>query len=99
MLVATVALNRFGLGARPNDPAPAEPKRWLLQQFDRFEPRPQALAQVPTRTAVVGQLAEYLDEQRMFAKGKRQVQPASISTTGMPQQPDAQQADPVKRYL
>src|SRR5438105_2366714 len=27
MLVATIALNRFGLGARPNDPAPADAKR------------------------------------------------------------------------
>ena len=52
MLPTTIALNRFGLGARPGDHPPADGKRWLLQQFDRFEPRPQALAQVPTRAAV-----------------------------------------------
>jgi len=81
MLVATIALNRFGLGARPNDVAPADAKRWLLQQFDRFEPRPQALAQVPTRSAVVAELAEYIYEQRMFAQGKRQpLQRASMPT-------------------
>ena len=48
-----IALNRFGLGARPGDPQPTDPKRWLLSQFERFEPRPQALAHVPARAAVV----------------------------------------------
>jgi len=99
MLVATIALNRFGLGARPDDQPPADPKRWLLAQFDRFEPRPQALAQVPARSAVVAELAEYIDEQRMFAQGKRQLQPASMTTAAMPQQAEDKQVDPVKRYL
>jgi uncharacterized protein (DUF1800 family) len=104
MLVATIALNRFGLGARPSDEAPRDPKRWLLQQFDRFEPRPQALAQVPTRTVVVAELADYVEAQRMFAQGKRQQpqpQPrtASMTRAGMPRQADDRQVDPVKRYL
>src|SRR5437763_7638029 len=101
MLVATIALNRFGLGARPNDPAPADAKRWLLQQFDRFEPRPQALAEVPMRSAVVAELAEYIDAQRMFAQGRRQsLQPASMPTGAMPEQADAaKQADTIKQYL
>src|SRR5438105_5861216 len=98
MLVATIALNRFGLGARPDDQPPAEPRRWLLQQFDRFEPRPQALAQVPTRAVVVAELAEYLETQRMFAQGKRQLQSASMPTGATPAAND-KQADPIKRYL
>src|SRR5947209_6075039 len=99
MLSTTIALNRFGLGAGPNDQPPADPKAWLVRQLDRFEPRPQALANVPTRTAVVGQLAEYLQEQRTFAQAKRQMPPGAMPA-GMPQQ-QAQQAepDPVKRYL
>jgi uncharacterized protein (DUF1800 family) len=103
MLSTTIALNRFGLGARPDDQAPTDAKRWLLQQFDRFEPRPQALAQVPTRAAIVAQLAEYIEAQRMFAQGKRQQpqpQQASMSTGAMPQQQaNAADPDPVKRYL
>src|SRR5438874_11959906 len=101
MLSTTIALNRFGLGARPDDQPPAEPRRWLLQQFDRFEPRPQALAQVPTRSAVVAELAEYIDAQRMFAQGKRQpLQLASMPTGATPELADAaKQADPVKQYL
>ena len=39
---AAIALNRFGLGARPDEAIPADPRRWLLDQFDRHEPRPAA---------------------------------------------------------
>ena len=100
MLPTTIALNRFGLGARPDDQVPADGKRWLLQQFERFEVRPQALAQVPARTQVAAELAEYVEEQRMFAQGKRaQLQPASMQSAAMPQQAGAKEVDPVKRYL
>ena len=58
MQSTTIASNRFGLGGRPTDQALADPKRWLLQQLDRFEPRPQALAQVPQRADVVSQLGD-----------------------------------------
>src|SRR5206468_8001018 len=86
------------------DAIPADPKRWLLQQFQTFEPRPQALAQVPARTKVVAQLADYLQAQQMFAKAKRPLQQASMPMPASPQSmqpaPAADpQADPIKRYL
>jgi len=99
MLASTIALNRFGLGARADDPQPADSKRWLLQQLDRFDVRPQALAQVPTRAAVVDQLARYLDAQRVAAQAKRQPLQASMSTAPMPQPDATKQPDPLKRYL
>src|SRR5689334_10528421 len=99
MLSTTIALNRFGLGTRPDDQRPADARRWLLDQFNRFEPRPQALAQIPTRSAVASQLGQYIQAQRMFAQGKRQMQPASMPTGAMPQQVDDKAVDPVKRYL
>jgi uncharacterized protein (DUF1800 family) len=34
---AAIALNRFGLGARPDDSPPANPKHWLGDQFDSFD--------------------------------------------------------------
>jgi len=40
MSAPAIALNRFGLGARPDEPAPADPQRWLLSQLDRFEALP-----------------------------------------------------------
>ena len=95
MLATTIALNRFGLGARPDERSPTDPKNWLLQQLGRFEPRPQALAQVPARAQVVEQLGDYLAEQRMQGRQKR-VQPAAMPSEGSPQQ---NAADPLKRYL
>jgi uncharacterized protein (DUF1800 family) len=42
-----IALNRFGLGARPDETPPADPKRWLADQIDAFDPRPAAFAALP----------------------------------------------------
>ena len=100
MLSSVIALNRFGLGARPGDQPPVDPKQWLLRQFERYEPHPQALAQVPSRATVASQLADYIEEQRNFAQGKRRLQQsASMTAASMPQQADAKEVDPVKRYL
>jgi uncharacterized protein (DUF1800 family) len=54
MTPAALALNRFGLGARPDDTPPADPQRWLLSQFERYEPLPAAWQAVP-RTPVLVQ--------------------------------------------
>jgi uncharacterized protein (DUF1800 family) len=98
MLTAAIALNRFGLGARPDDAVPSDPRRWLLDQFGRFQPRPQALAEVPARSAVVGQLADYMAEARMDRRSKKRVQPASMSKGADQAQADAGK-DPLKRFL
>jgi len=55
-----IALNRFGLGARPADAVPGDPRRWLLDQFDRYEPRPAAIASLPDSAAVMAEYADYL---------------------------------------
>jgi len=102
MLDTAIALNRFGLGARPGDTPPADPKSWLTAQFSRFQPRPQALAQVPARSTVIGQLADYIAQQRMDGRAKRQMQPASLPTGAAPAQADAKpdpQADPLRSFL
>ena len=44
---AAIALNHFGLGARADDAPPADPKGWLLAQFEQYEPRPAAWASQP----------------------------------------------------
>jgi uncharacterized protein (DUF1800 family) len=96
-LDTAIALNRFGLGARPGDAAPADPKSWLTGQFNRFQPRPPALAQVPSRSKVIGQLADYVTQARMDGRARRRMQPASVSTGAASQ--TATQPDPLKRYL
>ena len=53
MRASTIALNRFGLGARPDDPAPADPQRWLLSQFDQYESLPAAWTPLPRTPELV----------------------------------------------
>ena len=98
MLSSTIALNRFGLGARPADRPPTDARRWLLQQLDRFQARPQSFADLPSRTAVVGQLADYFAAQQAAGRAKRKLQPASMEVGNSPQQADPQ-LDATKRYF
>lgn len=53
MSAAAVALNRFGLGARPDDPVPADPRRWLLAQLEAYEPLPSPWQPLPRTPALV----------------------------------------------
>ncbi|ASW00805.1 DUF1800 domain-containing protein [Paraburkholderia aromaticivorans] len=66
---AAIALNRFGLGARADDMPPAEPKGWLLAQFERYEARPAAWAGQPGSVALSTQL---LQQRAQFTQQARQ---------------------------
>jgi uncharacterized protein (DUF1800 family) len=68
---AAIALNRFGLGARADEPVPAEPRRWLLEQFDRWDPRPEAISAAPSRARVAADLVAFLDGIRGAAVASR----------------------------
>jgi uncharacterized protein (DUF1800 family) len=61
-LPASIALNRFGLGARPDEPPPSDPAGWLLDQLQRYEPMPAVWAAQPRSEAALAQL---VDEQRL----------------------------------
>ncbi|MBC9032352.1 DUF1800 domain-containing protein [Sphingomonas sp. JC676] len=81
MAEASIALNRFGLGARPGDDPGSDPRRWLAVQFDRYEARPAAIAAVPTSATVVGEIADYIEQARAFRRelgprAARQAKPA-----------------------
>jgi len=65
---AAVALNRFGLGARPTDTPPANPKAWLTDQLGRFEPRPAALSAQPRSVLAA---ADYITRQREVAQARQ----------------------------
>jgi uncharacterized protein (DUF1800 family) len=92
---SAIALNRFGLGARSGEPVPENGKAWLLSQFDRFEARPPAIAAVPPRREIVGQLADYLAEARMGRQDRRQ---AATNAAAADQQGDGI-PDSAKRFL
>lgn len=53
MSAPAIALNRFGLGARPYEPAPADPRRWLLSQLDQYEVLPAPWKTVARTPALV----------------------------------------------
>lgn len=87
MMPATaIAWNRFGLGARPDQPPPADAKRYLLGQFDGFDVRPLALASAPSRSAVANSLAEYLEDVRAIG-GRRPALKDDTAVQPMPGQP------------
>ncbi|WP_017667904.1 DUF1800 domain-containing protein [Sandarakinorhabdus sp. AAP62] len=62
--LAAIALNRFGLGARPGDAAPADPRGWLLGQIGRFDPRPAVIAGLPDAAAMTLQYRQNLAQLR-----------------------------------
>ena len=67
---ANIALNRFGLGARPGETS-IDARRWLLGQLDRFDARPAAIAALPTTEAISNDLATYLVDLREAQRERR----------------------------
>lgn len=61
MKTESIALNRFGLGARPDDQTPADPRRWLLSQFDAYDPLPAPWRALPSTAQVA---ADWVAQQR-----------------------------------
>jgi uncharacterized protein (DUF1800 family) len=64
MVDASIALNRFGLGARSDEAPPAAPREWLVGQFKAFDPKPPVIAALPSTRVIATQLADYLEAQR-----------------------------------
>ena len=85
---ASIALNRFGLGARPGEDAGADPRKWLAGQIAGFDPRPQMIAaQVPS-TQVARDLADFYERQRQIRQAEgprnRQLPPQSPAGPAKP---------------
>lgn len=59
MAKASIALNRFGLGARPGHAPGSDPARWLLAQFGSYEVRPPVIAGLAPSGRIVGEIADY----------------------------------------
>ncbi|QXQ08214.1 DUF1800 domain-containing protein [Sphingosinicellaceae bacterium] len=63
-----IALNRFGLGVRPDDAVPTDPKRWLVDQFTLFDPRPAGFAALDDPGTAVMRYREEQQARRQMAK-------------------------------
>ena len=73
MSAISIAVNRFGIGARPDQPLPTEPRHWLVDQFARYDPRPAPIAATATSMTVAAQLADYQREERKLREGHGRV--------------------------
>lgn len=96
MSEASIALNRFGLGARPGEAGGS--KRALLAQLDRFDPNPAPIAALPPTRTVAANLADYLQEQRQMRQqqGRGQQPPRRPAGYRDPQMSDAMTAQEMK---
>ncbi len=66
-----LALNRFGLGARPDDAPPADPQRWLLAQLDAYDPLPAAWKAVARTPALIDGWSHMQRSVRQASDGQR----------------------------
>ena len=74
-----LALDRFGLGARPNDRVGTDPRGWVADQIARFDPRPPSLASQPGRAALLQQYQGFVEARkaaRLQAKAAAATDPA-----------------------
>ena len=81
---ASIALNRFGLGARPEEPAPADPRAWIEAQFARYDPRPAPVAALAPATQIIGELADYRQQVRAMRSERRMQAADPASGTPVP---------------
>lgn len=71
----SIALNRFGLGARPDDTVPGDARGWLAAQLTRYESRPAALRSISATATIVADIGEYQARGRDVRRAGR-LQPA-----------------------
>ncbi|MFM0053994.1 DUF1800 domain-containing protein [Paraburkholderia phytofirmans] len=86
---AAIALNRFGLGARVDDTSPADPKGWLLAQFEQYQARPAAWANQPDSVALSTELLQqrmqFNQQARQSASEGTATSPANAQNMAMPE--------------
>ena len=95
---ASIARNRFGLGARPGEDVGGDPRKWLAGQIAAFDPRPQAITAQASSAQIASELADFYERQREIrqTEGPRrqqpQTQPAAPSKPAGAQPPMAEGA-------
>lgn len=84
----SIALNRFGLGARPGEDPGADPRAWLGQQLERYVAAPPVLAGQPTSGALVAQFVDYRERLAQLKKAAGSpTSPAAVAAPAMPARP------------
>jgi uncharacterized protein (DUF1800 family) len=71
MSASAIAMNRFGLGARPDEPPPQEPRRWLHAQLERHEALPPPWQRAARTPALVDTWLAQQRAVRLAPEGQR----------------------------
>jgi uncharacterized protein (DUF1800 family) len=96
MADASIALNRFGLGARADESPPTAPREWLLGQLKAFDPKPQMIATLPATRVIAAELGDYLEELRAARAQAGGERPGLLARMrGAQASPGAEQMRPV----
>ena len=80
MAITQIAWNRFGLGYKAGDQVPANPRKWLLDQLEHYDPAPAAIAALPRSPQLVAEFAEIRAEKK---DEKQQRSAAPVETAGI----------------
>ncbi|WP_010542874.1 DUF1800 domain-containing protein [Sphingomonas elodea] len=86
----SIALNRFGLGARPGEDPGGDPRAWLDQQLARYVAAPPVLAGQPASGTLVAAFADYRER---FVQLKRAAGPPPAPPSAMAPPPMVQAGD------
>ncbi|HTE39932.1 MAG TPA: DUF1800 domain-containing protein [Steroidobacteraceae bacterium] len=98
---AVIAVNRFGLGAKPGEisRAQADPRAWLRAQIRGARAVPESIATLPSSQAIFGEYTEAIGLRRDRRRAQRDSQMAATDSTrgdtGDDRQVDAQGEPPV----
>lgn len=71
MTPTSIAFNRFGLGARPDDRITGDPKAWLEDQIGRYVARPRSLAAMVPTAEGAAVVAQFMDQRQEKRRRKR----------------------------
>ncbi len=94
--ITAIALNRFGLGIRPDEPIPADPKRWLIAQLSDFDPLPASIAVLPGSGKMAAEFRRYLDETRAARQQRTAMKAAAVPEPPRPPAEMAMDAEDAK---
>jgi len=83
MSAASIALNRFGYGLARGQQPPRDPARYLLRQFDAFDPAPRAIAARTETRGKTGEMLQLLRGLRERMRGMADPAMAETGTAGM----------------
>ncbi|WP_084446024.1 DUF1800 domain-containing protein [Sphingomonas sp. TDK1] len=81
MASMSIALNRFGLGARPGEDPGGDPRAWLEQQLARYAIAPPPLAGQPASGTLVAQFADYREQ---IGRLRKAAGPSPAPASGTP---------------